>query len=146
MENIRVKVSTFLLGIILGVSTMSVLAAVAYGEWGYYGPFLGINYQNQAYVGVLSSGVYAGTKVSRNRNESGNVPIGYMGSQARLFKNDALYSSSTMTYNDEPLWSFSVTTGSTTNTGTYYSKGITAAYNGNGYDYYYTFASPSQNY
>lgn len=146
MKNIKVKVSTFLLGIILGVSTMSVLAAVAYGEWGYYGPFLGYEYQNQAYVGVLSSGVWAGTTVSRNRNESGNVPIGYMGCQARLFKDNALYSSSTMTYNDEPLWSFTKITDSTTKTGTYYSKGITAAYNGNGYSNYYTFASPSQNY
>lgn len=33
---------------------------------------------------------------------------------------------------------------STSGSGTYYSYGITAAYNGDGYDTFYTFKSPSQ--
>jgi hypothetical protein len=143
-RNFKTFVSTFIIGIILGISTMVIFAGTASSSTGYYGPFLGYYYKNYATITVDGNGQNATTTVSNDG--SGYIPTGYMGAQARLYKNDALYKYSTMGYSSAPVISFFATTGwSSGGSGTYYSYGMTAAYNGNGYTNYYTFISPSQN-
>lgn len=140
-RNVKLYFSTFILGLILCIGTLAYSAS-AVSPRGYYGPILGYSYQNSANVSN-DTRVYASTKVDAGEA----VPTGYMGAQARLFRNDALYVTTTMTYNNTSAWSMSVPTGDGKSfpSGTYYSKGITAAYNGDGYSNYYTFQSPSIN-
>lgn len=147
-KNLRKVVSTFIVGIILGVSTMSVLAGVAEGAWGYYGPVQGYSYKNIArvYVSETSGWTYAQSYVEKDG--SGIIPTGYMGAQARLYKNDALEKTAALVYNTADVTSLSSATTASYQggAGTYYSKGITLAFNGSGYDTYTTFQSPNQIY
>lgn len=143
-KNSKMLALIFLIGICLGLGTCAVYASSADSSWGYYGPFLGYSYQNQARVSDDQGFVDASTYVQPS---SGSVPTGYMGCQARLFKDDALYDTTTMHYNDSPMYTMRYyTQNRNTASGIYYSYGITAAYNGNGYSNYYTFKSPSMNY
>jgi hypothetical protein len=136
-------VSIFLVGIILGLSSIPVFAGITESPWGYYGPISGYSYKNHALLDVSTNGQNALT--SSYKDGSGTVPAGYMGAQARLFKNDALYKYSSMLYNSSASSTLVESTGYFKGgSGTYYSYGITAAYNGNGYDTFYTFKSPSQ--
>ncbi len=142
-SNFKFRVSILLVGIILGVSTM-VFAGSTISEWGYYGPYSGYSYKNRALLDVDGNGQNAMTSVYYTG--SGTVPSGYMGAQARLFKNGSLYKYSTMQYNSSADYGFVASTGyASGGSGTYYSYGITAAFNGNGYNNFYTFQSPSQN-
>ncbi|MFE9247476.1 ATP-dependent Lon protease [Streptomyces sp. NPDC007088] len=118
-------------------------SAVSYSPWGYYGPVKGYKYKNRAAI-ADSSRLYASTTAARNG--SGNVPAGYLGALARLYKGDALCKSAGYAYNSGPANSLSVPTqGNGCGTGAYYSYGATKAYNGNGYKAVYTFKSPSLN-
>jgi hypothetical protein len=141
-RNIRKIVSTFVCGIVLGLGTTAFAATYTSSIWGYYGPFVGYSYKNKADC-ADSTRVYASTTVSSQGTSS--VPAGYMGAKASLYKNDALYEYTSMYYTTTAAVSTSVPTSGGTNapSGTYYSKGITAAYNGNGYSTYYTYQSPS---
>lgn len=142
-RNFKFCVSIFLAGIILGLSSIPVFAGSTESSWGYYGPISGYNYKNRAVLNVDGNGQLALTSVFKDG--SGTVPSGYMGAQARLFKDGSLYKYSTMQYSSSEASAFAVSTGyHDGGSGTYYSYGITAAYNGNGYDTYYTFKSPSQ--
>lgn len=132
-----------LAGALFGISVGAAIAGTASSPKGYYGPIKGWSYWNQATVHTGSPRIYASTTVSQNGTS--NVPSGYMGALARLYKNSALCASNGYSFNSGPANSLSVPTLSACGSGTYYSYGATAAYNGNGYSYYYTFKSPSQN-
>lgn len=142
--NIKTTVCTFMVGVLLGIIAVPIYAAYAESPWGYYGPHLGYLYKNQARVSD-DVRLYAGTGVYNQ--DTGNVPTGYMGVKSQLFKSDELYRYTDMWYNDSPSAGLgnSTLSGYDDPSGTYYSKGITAAYNGNGYTNYYTFQSPSIN-
>lgn len=142
-KQIKISIATFVAGIILGVGT-TVYGAVVTSPYGYYGPFLGYSYKNQATTWDGSSGGIRG-EATVSVDGSGTAPAGYMGAQARLFKDDVLYLYNSMWYNSSPTTRMADQTDSAFPSGTYYSKGITAAYNGNGYSQYYTFQSPSLN-
>ncbi|MFD6781124.1 ATP-dependent Lon protease [Streptomyces diastaticus] len=116
-------------------------AAAAYSPWGYYGPVKGYKYKNRAYISD-SSRLYASTTAARNG--SGNVPAGYLGALARLYKGSKLCASNGYSYTSGRANSFSVPTlGKGCGAGTYHSYGVTKAYNGNGYNAVYTLKSPS---
>ena len=67
-----------------------------------------------------------------------------MGAYARLYRNDgSLVWDSGTYYNSGPAFSYSVPASYFYDLGwTFYSKGLTYAYNGNGYNTYSTFQSP----
>lgn len=137
----------FIVGIILGLSTMSVFAGYAFGISGYYGPVLGYYYENQNMVSVNDSNGYVYAMTSVYKDGSGTVPTGYMGAQARLYKDGALAVATTWSYNTSSSSSHWKQTSATYyGTGVFYSKGSTQAFNGSGYYQYSTFQSPNQSY
>ncbi|MGD9568679.1 MAG: hypothetical protein AB7V48_10180 [Sedimentibacter sp.] len=72
-------------------------------------------------------------------------PALYQHAQPRLFNDDSLFKYSIMQYNSSENSGFAVGSNKYDGgSGTYYNYGITAAYNGDGYDTFYTFKSLSQ--
>lgn len=148
------KFVAFLLVItMVSVFAIPSLAAGATGATGYYSVY-NRNYSNFSYVyaGYTSGTAYA-SAITRAQTDptttSNKVPSGYMGAKARLYNSsDQLVASTSFIYNskeDNTLNSDVASLNPAKSTEAYYSYGITAAYNGNGYSQYYTFKSPSQN-
>ncbi|WP_436739406.1 ATP-dependent Lon protease [Streptomyces sp. BBFR102] len=126
---------------LLAAFTPQAAAATAHSPWGYYGPVKGIKYKNRATI-ANSSRLYASTTAAKDGN--GNVPAGYLGALARLYKGNTLCASNGYSYTSGPANSLSVPTlGKGCGAGTYHSYGVTKAYNGNGYNAVYTLKSPS---
>ncbi|MEW5952828.1 MAG: hypothetical protein AB1815_03590 [Bacillota bacterium] len=146
-RNLKVVFCTFMVGILLGISTAAYAASLS-SSWKYYGPVNGYKYKNQAVVSTHSGiGVSAHTQVSSDG--SGNIPIGYMGAKAMLYKeNGDLWVSTSWEYNDIILYGFAKSTSvqSASSGSYYYSKGKTKAYHGDGYNEYWTFSSPNIKY
>jgi hypothetical protein len=96
-KQLRLFVSTFIVGILIGASSMVALAAYGESNYGYYGPVGGYSYKNQATINSSGSSVTASTIVS----ETGlnNVPANYMGVQPRIFQNGTFCASYPMNYN-----------------------------------------------
>ncbi len=139
----QVVVCAFMVGILIGVSTTLASAATISSPWGYYGPFLGYSYKNQATVSN-DGHLYAYSRAENQQSE--NIPTGYMGALAVLYKSDVVCESTGWAYNSGPAVAFyKYTVGPGCGSGIYYSKGLTSAYNGDGYSEYYTFQSPSIN-
>ena len=107
--------------------------------WASYGPVAGISYQNRSSVSTNS--IMTGYISIRSTN--GTIPGGWSGGQASLYRNGALCSSAAMYYypNSTTSWSGG-TTIQNCGRGNYTTRGSTAAYNGNTYNYYYTATSP----
>jgi len=142
-KNLKVSVCSFMVGIFLSISAVAAYAGYAESPWGYYGPILNISYQNRASISTGGNWAYATTEVQNQAFE--NVPTGYMGAKARMYNSsDSLVSESDFRYNSQPLYSMTQSA-SRWFSGTYYSKGLTQAWNGSGYVTYSTFQSPSQN-
>lgn len=108
-----------------------------------YGPYDGYNYENSAAV-ALTNGSFAPWTYVKTQNGA-SVPAGYMGANARLYNanTNALVYKTGMDYLDSSSNNFSTVYFGGQLSGSYYSYGVTAAYNGNGYTDYYTFKSPS---
>lgn len=121
-----------------------VLAATAYGDWGYYGPHKGYYYRNQSYVSNSPS-LVARSRVTVRYNEQ--VPSGYIGILPRLYKNTALCAQpSDYRYNNGPATAYDVPVYGSCGSGAYNSYGVTKAWTGTNYAAYYTFRSPNLNY
>lgn len=73
-----------------------------------------------------------------------NVPVGYMGAQARLYNQSTgkLVASSTMKYNDTKISGWYVYSDTINTAGKYYSQTKAEFYNGNGYTSYTGYKSP----
>jgi hypothetical protein len=140
-EHIKLAVYPFLIGILISLTSL-VFAASASSSWGYYGPFLGYEYKNQAEISNFST-LAVTTRAYVTSHSS--APTGYMGAQDRLYNSDGeLVTSGNWFYNDEPvagIISFMSTLPDPA--GYYYARGQTAAYNGNGYSVYWTFKTPN---
>lgn len=140
----KVMALAAVIGFSFAIGVAPAQAATAYSPKGYYGPYAGYSYDNQAVVSN-NTFVYAATYV--DTQNGGTVPTGYMGALARLYKGSALCKSNGYSYNNGAASGISESTGgSNCGSGTYYSYGASAAYNGNGYNYVYTFKSPNLNY
>jgi len=133
------------MGILLGVvfSLMSsVLAAGGssdYTEKTVYG----YDYRYESYVSNNTSGQIFG-QASVSCTNVDELPIGYMGAQARIYNTSGiLKASSSWRYNetDNPLV-ITITTYDTTS-GYYYCKGQVKLYNGDGYSTYSCKATPN---
>lgn len=133
---------SFLIGVIMSCSIVTVLAGYGESPEGYFTVY-GKNYVNRSSITTGSSYVNASSYTSTQ--DFSNVPEGYMGIKTRILdSNDNLIAESTMIYNTK-----SINVIHSNNPGIsgvsgnyYYSDGISAAYNGNGYDYYWTFQTP----
>lgn len=147
-KNLKAAVLAFIVAVLFTASATAVYAsATVDGQMGYYGPYLGYSYENQAsvYASDPGYGVFAGTHVANQVNV--NIPTGYMGAKARLYdSNGILDTSSSWYYNSAPQVGMLVLSPYYYSSGIYYSYGLTAAYNGSGYSTYYTFQSPNVNY
>lgn len=141
-RNLRTIFCLFLVSVLLGVSASVVYAAVK-SNWKNYGPINTYSYRNQASAGINNwNEVYASTWVENTDSE--NVPAGYMGNKARLYSSSgSLLEQSVWDYNDDPCGGFSQIAPTRSQSGTYYSKGQTKAYTGNGYNTYDTYQSPN---
>lgn len=146
-KNLKVAVCTLIMGILLGIST-AVYAATVSSDYNYYGPVKGYDYKNKSYCTTYTDiGTSGDTLVSSD--DSGNIPVGYMGVQGRLYyQGGTLKAASTWEYNDSLIYGFTQSTGALSSThGTYYySKGKTKAYNGDGYNTYWANATPNIRY
>lgn len=145
MKNI---IFSLVLGILFGIGTQSVYAAYADSSQRDY-IVIGYSYYNQASIYVNASGNTGAHATTGVHSKSGNVPSGYMGYRAGLYKdNGVLCKQTSWKYNSSPLAGTIGGTGYTTSCGkgAYFSRGMTAGYNGNGYFTIETYRSPSLNY
>lgn len=133
-------------GILIGLSTSVALASTYYGLWSYYGPILGHSYRNQSHI---NSELQAGSRVEVQPSGS-TVPAGYMGVQARLYNSSGQLIQSSMWFynssNNALSLDFKMWKPDNLSRGTYYSKGQTSAYNGDGYYVLGTAQSPNVTY
>lgn len=124
----------------------SAYASTAYSPYGYYGPFLGYEYYNQSYVSNDYGQLVARSSANVYSGGNGEAPTGYMGVLPRLFKGSALCAQpSNYSYNPSPAVGYDVPVYAYCGSGSYSSYGVTKAYNGNGYNAYFTFQSPNIN-
>lgn len=142
LKNLRTILCAFLISVFLGTSATVVYANSVNSNDRNYGPVNGYKYYNNASV-INNTNLCARTWVMMT--EGGNqVPTGYMGGKARLYTSGgSLKRESEWIYNDQPIAGYGVYTNNYNQSGTYYSKGISAAYNGNGYTTYSTYQSPN---
>jgi hypothetical protein len=87
-----------------------------------------------------SDGVYASAEAATQSGE--DVPTGYMGANAWLYKGSTLVYSSGWVYNDQSRERVYAHTSTDYDSGSYYADGQTKAYYGNGYYTYDAFQSP----
>lgn len=141
---LRTVIIGMIAGLALTVSATPAFAGRAVSPWATYGPHLGISYRNNSEVVTTASAAAAGTRVETTT--SGPAPAGYMGVQAKLFKDGALCGQATLFYNSTPVTTISsgISPPGGCGPGTYYSQGLSQAYNGNGYTTYQTLRSPNQ--
>jgi hypothetical protein len=105
----------------------------------------GYSYKFDSGVGIRNLG-YGVEKVEADAYVEclqGNVPIGYMGLQARLYTQYGdLVSASSMIYNDDKLAGFVVYAPGLRGGGKYYAQSRAEFYNGDGYTKYTGYKSP----
>jgi hypothetical protein len=116
------------------------LASSATSILQYYGPVQGIAYSNQSQVSN-SPGPEGHVNVADTNHTT--IPAGWSGGQASVYLNGALCGSAAMWYEPNPSTSWGGgTVTPNCGHGNYTTRGSTAAYNGSGYNYYYTATSP----
>ena len=146
-RSIKGSILAFTIGILFSASVTVAVAATGTSPWYYYGPYQGYSYQNSASVtSSYPNGVWADTHV---KTQSGaTVPAGYMAAWSGLYNSSGqlLQSSGKWLYNLAPLAYMGISSDEWLASGAFYSKGYTAAYNGNGYNTFNTYQSPSINY
>lgn len=98
-------------------------------------------YNDRAVIHTSSGTAWATTEIYTSGYT--NVPIGYMGAAAQLFTAEgALCRSTSMVLNSTSTSSHAVSTATHSAASGYYSMGITAYYNGSGYNNYFTTTTP----
>jgi hypothetical protein len=141
------KFASFFVVILLVLSINStVFAATAYGSWGYMNNVYGYSYKMR---NKISTGVtYVSAYVEILCTTTLYCPAGYMGAKARLFsEGGALVIESSWYYNNEVCAGIGLNTITTgVHDESYYSDGITRAWNGTGYWTYGGVPSPSLTY
>lgn len=143
-NNVKPIACALLVGIFLGFTSMMAYATTTYSSWKYYGPVYGYSYKNRAEASNGSNYYVCARAVAANSTSS-DVPAGYLGSRPSMYKSDGqLMWTGSWYYNSIPANSISVPVDATSIV-SIYSKGMTAAYNGDGYSTYSTYQSPVVN-
>lgn len=108
----------------------------------------GKTYQNRATIVTVTS-THKATASTSTGPSGFHAPAGWVSSRGRLFTSGgALSCEGVNEYNDSQLENGTVVVGYScthTGTGTWYSYGVSQAWNGSGYTAFYTFKSPNQN-
>lgn len=140
-KHTRMTFLVFALGILLSFSTIA-LATSVYSDWKYFGPTNGEYYQNRASA-TSSPGSVNGTAVIQTQDLA-TVPTGWMGISSYLYNSSGVcVANSSWYYNPSASIGIGQTTPTVTTPGYYYCKGLSQAYNGNGYDSYWTYQTPN---
>lgn len=136
------------LALALGLFSGSVaFAATYYSTVSTMGSHGGYNFQNQAWLDNYSPGQGA----AKTNVTSGTAPAGWLGVEGRVLRqsSDAICSTTGMQYSSNATSSFSRGAWRPTNSSAcpsgqyYYSGGKAARWNGNGYNYQFTFRTVS---
>lgn len=139
---LRLLAMAAVLLVVLGLAAAPAYASTTeYSLWGAYGPVAGISYANQS---LISNNTVMTASVTVKPTSGSGIPGGWSGAQATLYLNGAVCLSASMYYNPDPStqgWTGGIAV-RYCGGGNYTSRGSTAAYNGNGYNYYYTYTSP----
>lgn len=144
----RCAAVAFITGTVLGASIAAVATASASAAYGTVGTYTtnGINYENQSGVAAPENG-YKGYGYSEAATVSGgDVATGWIGVLPRLYlsNGDICAERSDYTYTNTSAASLATGVyGSCGTTYAYYSYGVTKAWNGNGYNAYFTFRTPN---
>jgi hypothetical protein len=129
----------FIVGFGVGFTLFGGLPALATdypSGWLNYGPVNGINYQNRSTFNTIILARLE-VQVTGGVGGMGTLPAGWMGSQPKLYLNGAVCRQTGMTYTPVAENYQSIVTGyGTCGHGNYYAKGVSTAYNGNGYSSY----------
>ena len=145
-ESKRMAVVGLICGAFLGIASVA-LAAQATSATGYTPVVDGHEYATDSVMYTQQSGSpsdWAYTQLWTTGGE--NVGAGWMGADARKFKNGSVCESTGYEYNSSPFSIQGAMAASTAcGSGTYYSYGVIAVWNGSGYNYYYSQQSPSLN-
>ena len=145
-ESKRTAVVGLVCGAFLGIAAIA-LAAQATSATGYTPVVDGHQYATQSILYTQEPGSpsdWAYTLLWTTGGE--NVAAGWMGADARKFKNGSVCESTGYQYNNSSSSSQGALADSKAcGTGTYYSYGVIAIWNGSGYNYYYSQQSPSLN-
>lgn len=137
----RLSLLAFLSFFAVGYGAGSAYAGVAYSSYG-YSTVAGKQYQNRAVIGTSSGNAQATTETKRS---SGSTPIGWAGSRGRLFTSGgSLSCEGTNQYNSTGSGALGLSC-IRYSVGTWYSYGVSLAWNGSSYQSFYTFLSPNQN-
>lgn len=135
----RVSRATALSIVALAVCSQPAIASDVSSGYLYY-TVNGITYANRSFVS--NSTVMTGY-VQVKRPDGGTIPGGWSSGQASLYRNGALCKSAAMYYFPDPVPSWlGGNAVKNCGTGNYTTRGSTGAYNGSGYNYFYTATSP----
>ncbi len=144
-HNVKPIACALLIGIFLGFTTMMAYATTTYSDWKLYGPVNGYGYKNRAIAYSDNNEYVEARVVACTSNTEVSIPAGYMGVRPDIYKSDGqLMWTGTWAYNNNEVQSMIGTYG-VGSVVAIYSKGKTAAYNGNGYNTYSTNQSPIVN-
>ncbi len=143
-NNVKLIVCALLLGIFLGFTSIMAYAVTAYSDWKNYGPVNGYSYKNRAIAySDLDMGV--SSRVVASTADLTLIPVGYMGVRPYIYKHDGqLMWTGSWAYNSNEVYSI-IGSKDVSSGVAIYSKGYTAAYNGDGYNTYSTYQSPTVN-
>jgi hypothetical protein len=134
----RLVVAVLVLSLLL---SSFAFAATAESNWGYISADI-FKYKTQATIYNSGSSNWFNAGVTILVTNAATVPAGYMGVKARIYNDSGvLQASSDYYYNDKACAGIG-TFADKSKDGTFYSKGLTKIFNGNGYDEYNTFQSP----
>jgi hypothetical protein len=129
----------------LGVTSVA-LAASATSATGYTPYVDGVQYATNSTQYTIPTLPHDDAQTYMWSYSDGNgVPAGWMGVDARSFKNGSLCVQTGYQFNPGTYYSWYSRTSTGCGSGTYYSYGVIAAWNGSGYNYYYSQQSPSLN-
>lgn len=134
-KQIRFLFMVFIVGIIMGTLSSVVMAASntslkkTYSVFGYF-------YYNEATINA-ELGNYVGASTYAESDDE--IPTGYMGVNARLYKNTTLCTSTGFSYNGSSTYGMGTGTSGDCGSGSYKSNGQSAAWNGSSYNNYDTY-------
>jgi hypothetical protein len=145
-ESKRIVIVGLTCGAFLGLAAVA-FAAEADSTVGYTAVVDGHEYATQSSVYTQQLGSpsdWASTQLWTTNYAY--VGAGWMAADARKFKDGSICEQTGYQYNNSSVYYQEAMAHTTAcGSGTYYSYGVVAVWNGSGYDYYYTFRSPSLN-
>lgn len=134
----------FICGALLG-SASAAIAGTSYSGWGYTGTVNGRTYKTRSIMYTVPTMTKDEAETTIFTISGANVAAGWIAANGRKFKNGALCSQTGYEFNASAADGLGALTWGGCGAGVYYSYGTIAAWNGSGYNYYYSPKSPSLN-